>query len=65
MEKDNTTISEELNHIKNSINQKNDTESDDNDFILLDKIVSKGKKYEEKIVTRDKLKNKAIQEKKK
>ena len=64
MEKDNTTISEELNHIKNSINQKNDTESDDNDFILLDKIVSKGKKYEEKTATRDKLKNKAVQEKK-
>ena len=64
MEKDNTTISEELNHIKNSINQKNDTENDDNDFILLDKIVSKGKKYEEKKATRDKLKNKAVQEKK-
>ena len=64
MEKDKTTISEELDHIKNSINQKNEIESDDNDFILLDKIVSKGKKYEEKAVIKDKLKNKAVQEKK-
>ena len=64
MEKDKTTISEELDHIKNSINQKNDTESDDNDFILLDKIVSKGKKYEEKTIIKNKLKNKAVQEKK-
>ena len=64
MEKDKTTISEELDHIKNSINQKHEIESDDNDFILLDKIVSKGKKYEEKAVIKDKLKNKAVQEKK-
>ena len=64
MEKDKTTISEELDHIKNSINQKNETETDDNDFILLDKIVSKGKKYEEKTIIKNKLKNKAVQEKK-
>ena len=63
MEKDKTTISEELDHIKNSINQKIETESDDSDFILLDKIVSKGKKYEEKKVIKAKLKNKAGQEK--
>ena len=48
MEKDKTTISQELDHIKNSINQKNETDTDNNDFILLDKIVTKGKKYEEK-----------------
>jgi cell pole-organizing protein PopZ len=64
MEKDKTTISEELDHIKKSINQKNEIESDDNDFILLDKIVSKGKKYEEKSLIKDKLKNKAVHEKK-
>ena len=64
MEKDKTTISEELDHIKNSINQKNESESDDNNFILLDKIVSKGKKYEGKTVIKDTLKNKAVQEKK-
>ena len=61
MENDKSTITKELDHIRNSINQKNDTESDDNDFILLDKIVSKGKKYDEKTATRDKLKNKAVQ----
>ena len=64
MEKDKTTISEELDHIKNSINQKNDIDTDDNNFILLDKIVSKGKKYDEKKIIRNKLKNKAAQEKK-
>ena len=64
MEKDKTTISEELDHIKNSINQKNDIETNDNNFILLDKIVSKGKKYEEKTIIKNKLKNKAVQEKK-
>ena len=64
MEKDRTTISEELDHIKNSINQKNETDTDNNDFILLDKIVTKGKKYEEKKIIKNKLKNKAVQEKK-
>ena len=48
MENDNSTIKKELDHIRNSINQKNETESDDNSFILLDKIVSKGKKYDQK-----------------
>ena len=38
MENDKSTITKELDHIRNRINQKNDTESDDNDFILLDKI---------------------------
>ena len=47
MENDKPTIIKELDHIKNSINKKNETQSDDN-FILLDKIVSKGKKYEKK-----------------
>ena len=47
MENDKSTINEELDHIRNSINQKNETQSDD-DFILLDKIVSKGKKYDQK-----------------
>ena len=55
MEKDKTTISQELDHIKNSINQKNDIETNDNNFILLDKIVSKGKKYDEKKIIRNKL----------
>ena len=63
MENNKSTINEELDHIRNSINQKNEIQSDDN-FILLDKIVSKGKKYEEGTVTSDKLKNKAVQEKK-
>ena len=65
MEKDKTTISEELDHIKNSINQKNEKESDDNDFILLDKIVSKSKKFEKKAKIENKFNNKAVQEKKK
>ena len=48
MENDKSTINEELDHIRNSINQKNETQSDDDNFILLDKIVSKGKKYDKK-----------------
>ena len=64
MEKEKTTISEELDHIKNSINKKNETESDDKDFVLLEKIVSKSKKYEEKAIIEDKFNNKAVQEKK-
>ena len=63
MEKDKTTISEELDHIKNSINQKIETESDDSDFVLLDKIVSKGKKYDKKTKIEDKPNNKGVQEK--
>ena len=44
MENDNSTIKKELDHIRNSINQKNETQSKDDDFILLDKIVSKSNK---------------------
>ena len=62
MENDKSTINKELDHIRNSINQKNETQSDDS-FILLDKIVSKGKKYDEKTKIDNKLNNKGIQEK--
>ena len=62
MENDKTTINEELDHIRNSINQQNQTQSDEN-FILLDKIVTKGKKYDQKIKIDDKPNNKTIQEK--
>ena len=62
MEKDKTKISEELNHIKNSINQKNEKDNHDNDFILLDKIVSKSKKFEKKAEIEDKFNNKAFKE---
>ena len=41
MENDKSTINEELDHIRNSINQKNETQNDDDNFILLDKIISK------------------------
>ena len=50
MENDKSTINKELDHIRNSINQKNETQSDDDNFILLDKIVSKGKKYDQKAI---------------
>ena len=50
MENDKSTINEELDHIRNSINQKNETQSEDDNFILLDKIVSKGKKYDQKAI---------------
>ena len=63
MEKDKSTISEELDHIRNSINQKNETKSDDDNFILLDKIVSKGRKYNQKTKIEDKPNNKDIKEK--
>ena len=63
MEKDKSTISEELDHIRNSINQKNVTKSDDDNFILLDKIVSKGRKYNQKTKIDNKLNNKDIKEK--
>ena len=62
MENDKSTINEELDHIRNSINQKNEIQSDDN-FILLDKIVSKGKKYNKKNKIDDKPNNKSVQEK--
>ena len=63
MENDNSTIKKELDHIRNSINQKNETESDDDNFILLDKIVRKGKKYDQKTKIVNKADNKNIQEK--
>ena len=44
MNKDKPNINEELDHIKNSINKKNEMPSDEGDFILLDKIISKSKK---------------------
>lgn len=62
MKNDKSTITKELDHIRNSINQKNEIQSDDN-FILLDKIVSKGKKYDQKIKIEDKSNNKDIREK--
>ena len=62
MENDKSTISKELDHIRNSINQKNETQNDDN-FILLDKIVSKGKKYDQKNKVVHKPNNEDIQEK--
>ena len=63
MEKDKSTISEELDHIRKSINQKNETKSDNDNFILLDKIVSKGKKYNQKSKIAHKPNNKDVQEK--
>ena len=63
MENDKPTINEELDHIRNSINQKNETNSDADNFILLDKIVSKGKKYDNKAKIEIKPKNKDAKEK--
>tara|TARA_B100001121_G_scaffold274184_1_gene261800 strand:- start:468 stop:902 length:435 start_codon:yes stop_codon:yes gene_type:complete len=63
MEKDKSTISEELDHIRKSINQQNETKSEGGNFILLDKIVSKSKKFHQKDTLGDKLNKKAIQEK--
>ena len=63
MEKDNSTINEELDHIRNSINQKNEIQSDNDNFILLDKIVSKGKKYDQKTTIENEFINKTAQEK--
>ena len=63
MENDKSTINEELDHIRNSINQKNEIKSDDDDFILLDKIVSKGKKYDQKTKIDHKTNNKDNKEK--
>ena len=63
MENDNSTIKKELDHIRNSINQQNKTQSDDENFILLDKIVSMGKKYNQKAIVDNKFSIKAVQEK--
>ena len=61
MENDSTTIKKELDHIKNSINQKNETQSDN--FILLDKVISKGKKYDQKNKVVEKANDKNVQQK--
>ena len=63
MENDKSSINKELDHIRNSINQKNETQGDDYNFILLDKIVLEGKKYDQKNIIEKKFTNKAIQEK--
>ena len=63
MENNKSTINEELDHIRNSINKKNETKSNDDNFILLDKIVSKGKKYDQKVIIENEFNNKAVQEK--
>ena len=63
MENNKSTINEELDHIRKSINQKNETQSNDDNFILLDKIVSKGKKYDQKAIIENEFNNKAVQEK--
>ena len=63
MENNKSSINKELDHIRNSINQKNETQGDDYNFILLDKIVLKGKKYDQKNIIEKKFTNKAIQEK--
>jgi len=63
MGNDKSTINEELDHIRNSINQKNETRSKEDNFILLDKIVSKGKKYDQKAIIENEFNNKAVQEK--
>jgi cell pole-organizing protein PopZ len=63
MKNDKSTITKELDHIRNSINQKNETQSKDDNFILLDKIVSKGKKYNQKAIIENKLNNKAVEQK--
>ena len=63
MENDKSTINKELDHIRNSINKKNETQSDDDNFILLDKILSEGKKNYKKAKINDKPINKDVQEK--
>ncbi|MEC8099959.1 MAG: DUF2497 domain-containing protein [Pseudomonadota bacterium] len=65
MENDKSTITKELDHIRNSINQKDETQNNDDDFILLDKIVSKSKKYDKNSKIEDKPKSKDIQVKNK
>ena len=52
MENDKPNIKEELNHIRDSINLKDDEKkivNEDDDFILLDKIVAKSNKTSSKI----------------
>lgn len=48
MENDKPNINEELDHIRNSINKKDNKPSNDDNFIVLDKIISKGKNYDNK-----------------
>ena len=48
MENDKPNINEELDHIKDSINKKKDKLSDEDSFIILDKIISKGTKKDYK-----------------
>ena len=48
MDNDKSNINKELDHIKNSINEKSEPLSDDADFILLDKIISRTKKYDDR-----------------
>ena len=50
-----------LDHIRNSINQKNKTQNNEDNYILLDKIETKGKKYQEKTVIDNKVTNRVIQ----
>ena len=53
MENDKTNINKELNHIKNSINKKNETHKNDDDFYLLNNIISKSKKPDLQIKNKD------------
>ena len=48
MDNDKSNINKELDHIKNSINKKSEPLSGDADFILLDKIITKSKKYDDR-----------------
>ena len=61
MENDKSTINKELDHIRNSISQKNETQSDDDNYILLDKILSKGKTYDKKAKLDDRPNDKDFQ----
>ena len=63
MKNNKSTINEQLDHIRNSINQKNETQSKGDNFIFLDKIVSKGKKYDQKAIIENKFNNKTVEEK--
>ena len=67
MENDKPNIKEELNHIRDSINQKKDEKemvNEDDDFILLDKIVSKSNKETSEISNNRASKKKDISVKK-
>ncbi len=48
MENDKPNINEELDHIKDSMNKKKDKLSDEDSFIILDKIISKSTKKDYK-----------------